>query len=170
MRMTRSLALDMAVQQRAMGRRIAQAREQLHLTQEAAADRAGVTLRAYQKWEAGGGIQYDNLTRLARALNTTIETLTGEAETRAPDPFGSAQLDRIERLLIAQEELLRQIKAAVAVLEGARLTGPAAESQPPSVRPEVPPVPGHGSPGTPPSETPTGDPDRPASGQRRESA
>jgi DNA-binding XRE family transcriptional regulator len=35
-----------------MGRRIAQLRESAHMTQEGAADKAGVTLRAYQKWEA----------------------------------------------------------------------------------------------------------------------
>jgi transcriptional regulator with XRE-family HTH domain len=90
----RSLAVEMALQQRATGRRIAQLRERAHLTQEAAADRAGVTLRAFQKWEAGGGIQYSNLQRLAEALRTTVEEITGEAET--PSPFKvSDQLDDV---------------------------------------------------------------------------
>ncbi len=75
----------MALQQRSTGRRIAELRERAHLTQEVAADRAGVTLRAYQKWEAGGGIQYANLEKLALALNVRVEQITGEAET--PSPF-----------------------------------------------------------------------------------
>jgi transcriptional regulator with XRE-family HTH domain len=90
----RSLAVEMALQQRATGRRIAQLRERAHLTQEAAADKAGVTLRAYQKWEAGGGIQFANLQRLAEALNTSVEQITGEVET--PSPFRvSEQLDGV---------------------------------------------------------------------------
>lgn len=69
----RNVALEMALQQRAIGRRIAQLRERAHLTQDAAADRVGVTLRAYQKWEAGGGIQYANLEKLAVLFGTSVE-------------------------------------------------------------------------------------------------
>lgn len=88
----RSLAVEMALQQRAMGRRIAQLRERAHFTQEVAADKAGVTLRAFQKWEAGGGIQYANLQKLAEALDVSVEQITGETET--PNPFRiSDQMD-----------------------------------------------------------------------------
>lgn len=141
----RSLAIEMALQQRSTGRRIAQLRERAHLTQEAAADKAGVTLRAYQKWEAGGGIQYANLQKLADALGTTVEQITGDAET--PNPFQlSDQINgvneefrrdvdeikqrltnieqqlagsdaAIESQLKTQVELLADIKAVVAVLK-----------------------------------------------------
>lgn len=91
-------------------------RERAHLTQEAAADKAGVTLRAYQKWEAGGGIQYANLQRLADALKTTVEQITGEVET--PSPFRvSEQLDDVTAVFHARvdhvEEQLEEIKGAV---------------------------------------------------------
>lgn len=94
MRIARNVALEMALQQRAMGRRIAQLRERAHLTQEAAADKAGVTLRAYQKWEAGGGIQYANLQKLADSLRATVEEITGSAETPSPFRIGE-QLDEV---------------------------------------------------------------------------
>ena len=81
----RNVALEMALQQRSVGRRIAQLRMERHLTQEAAADKAGVTLRAYQKWEAGGGIQYSNLQKLAEVFSVPVEQITGDVPT--PNPF-----------------------------------------------------------------------------------
>jgi transcriptional regulator with XRE-family HTH domain len=128
----------MALQQRAMGRRIAEFRERAHMTQEAAADKAGVTLRAYQKWEAGGGIQYANLIKLAEVLHVPVERLTGEES--APDPFQTAsQLDRIEAQLAdlhallvrhdararEMEELLQRIVAADAVRQAITAAGEA---------------------------------------------
>jgi len=87
------------------------------MTQEVAADKAGVTLRAYQKWEAGGGIQYANLQKLAEVFRVPVERITGEEDT--PDPFATAsQLDRIER---NQREILRLLHT---------LTGPPAGGRP----------------------------------------
>jgi transcriptional regulator with XRE-family HTH domain len=37
------------------------------------ADQVGVTLRAYQEWEAGGGIGWDNLVKLAEVFGVTEE-------------------------------------------------------------------------------------------------
>ena len=112
----RSLAVEMALQQRAMGRRIAELRERSRMTQEIAADKAGVTLRAYQKWEAGGGIQYANLAKLAEVFRVPVERITGEDAT--PDPFSTAgQLDRIETLLIRQHQLILALAGELGVTE-----------------------------------------------------
>lgn len=43
--------------------------------QRVIADRVGVTERAYQEWERGGGISWENLTELAKALGVTEEYL-----------------------------------------------------------------------------------------------
>lgn len=116
----RNVALEMALQQRAMGRRIAQLRERAHLTQEAAAERAGVTLRAYQKWEAGGGIQYANLQKLATALKATVEEITGEAETPSPFRVG----EQIDDMAAEFRRYVKELQAGIAensrLLEAAR--------------------------------------------------
>lgn len=67
--------------------------------QQAIADKVGVSLRAYQAWEAGGGISWENLEQLAKALGVTEEYLLyGEAGDRART---STQLQRIETKLDA---------------------------------------------------------------------
>lgn len=124
----RNVALEMALQQRAMGRRIAQLRERAHLTQEAAADRAGVTLRAYQKWEAGGGIQYANLQKLADALRTTVEEVTGDAETPSPFKVGDQMEDGFEEFRQYVRDIRRDIADLAATIQtitdAIGLTGP----------------------------------------------
>jgi transcriptional regulator with XRE-family HTH domain len=189
MRTARNVQIEMALQQRAMGRRIAEMRERRRLTQEAAADLAGVTLRAYQKWEAGGGIQYANLSRLAEVFHVPVDRITGEES--APDPFATAsQLDRIEqqvtelraeretlqeeigaqnRLLAEQSGLLKRIEELVRVLEGAQVTEPGA-AEPDVPLPEFPlPSERDAQEPTRPERT-TRDPDRRRSDRRRESA
>jgi hypothetical protein len=59
------------------------------------AERVGVTLRAYQAWEAGGGIGWENLIRLSKALGVSEEYLLyGDAgdERRA-----GTRLENVER-------------------------------------------------------------------------
>jgi transcriptional regulator with XRE-family HTH domain len=100
----------MALRNRAMGRRIAELRETRRLSQPAAADKVGVSLRAYQKWEAGGGIRYPNLERLADTFGARVEDITGQDST--PDPFRtSSQLDRLEDLAGSVYEQLEQVLA-----------------------------------------------------------
>lgn len=70
------------------------------------AERVGVTLRAYQAWEAGGGIGWENLIRLAKALDVSEEYLLyGDAgdERRA-----GTRLENVER---AQHRIEAKIDA-----------------------------------------------------------
>ncbi len=58
------------------------------------ADEVGVSLRAYQQWEAGGGIAWTNLKRLADIHGVSTEWLENGDERHEP---AQPQLDRIER-------------------------------------------------------------------------
>jgi hypothetical protein len=69
------------------------------------AHEVGVTLRAYQEWEAGGGIAWPNLRRLAEVHGVTTDWLeNGDGQPE----HAHAQLDRIERKL---DELLARLGA-----------------------------------------------------------
>jgi hypothetical protein len=60
------------------------------------ADEVGVTLRAYQEWEAGGGIAWPNLRKLAEVHRVSTNWL--EHGDEQPERAHS-QLDRIEQKL-----------------------------------------------------------------------
>lgn len=102
------------------GQRIKDLRESRHLTQEAIAERLGVTLRGYQAWEAGGGIKWDNVKRLA-----TFHKVNPDFVMNGPDETGEAsanatQLDRIEMkldLLTAQIDAFLSQSAAERVAQ-----------------------------------------------------
>lgn len=88
----------MALEQRAIGRRIAELREDRRLTQPAMAERVGVSLRGYQKWEAGvAAPNWRNLEQLAEALGVTADDLIGAGDNRH-EPV-AVTLDRIEAKL-----------------------------------------------------------------------
>jgi transcriptional regulator with XRE-family HTH domain len=70
------------------GDRIRSLRENLHLTQEAMADRVGLTLRGYQEWEAGGGIKWDNAKRLAKVAGVEPDWIMGGDRGETPDVLG----------------------------------------------------------------------------------
>src|SRR4051794_39121082 len=59
----------------ARGERIKQLREDRHLTQPAVAEAVGVTLRAYQAWEATGGIRWGNAKKLAAFFGIDVQEL-----------------------------------------------------------------------------------------------
>lgn len=68
--------------------------------QPVVADEVGVRLRTYQHWEAGDGIAWPNLQKLAEVFKVTENFLLyGEQEPQGPQ----TQLDRIEGML---EQLL----------------------------------------------------------------
>lgn len=68
-------------------------------TQQAIADRVGVTMRAYQAWEAGGGITWENIEALAKVFGVSEDYLLyGEVGDRLR---AGTQLERIEAKLDA---------------------------------------------------------------------
>src|SRR3954469_15518212 len=96
----RSVAIEMALEQRAIGRRIAELREDRRLTQPVVADRVGVSLRAYQKWEAGTSAPaWRNLEQLAEVFGVSADYLLGAVQEHRQD--AQDQLDRMEAELAA---------------------------------------------------------------------
>jgi transcriptional regulator with XRE-family HTH domain len=92
------------------GQRIKELRESRHLTQEATAEALGVTLRGYQEWEAGGGIKWDNVKKVARLYKVDAEFVMNGPKPETPDLLGAkaGQLDRVEMKL---DDALNRIAA-----------------------------------------------------------
>jgi hypothetical protein len=89
-------------QQKAVAARVKELRGLRPQPQMAA--EVGVSLRAYQEWEAGGGIKWSNLQRLAEVHGVTPNyILYGDEEPRGP----KTQLDRMEAML---EEILAAVR------------------------------------------------------------
>jgi transcriptional regulator with XRE-family HTH domain len=85
----------LATEQTKVGERLARLREAHALTQEAAAARAGVTLRAWQRWESGASEPYArNIARISEEFEIPLHELVGDGPS--PEP---SQLDRIEQKL-----------------------------------------------------------------------
>lgn len=86
------VALD-ELQRAQRAERIKQLREESPYTQEALSDKLGITVRAYQAWEEGGGIKWENLENLAEIHSVDIQWIhRGQERGPTPDPFASADL------------------------------------------------------------------------------
>lgn len=86
------------------------------------ADEVGVRLRTYQHWEAGDGIAWENLQKLASVFGVTENYLLYGHEA----PVGpESQLDRIEA---GVEEILRQLAAAAPAAKRGRPAQPLVET------------------------------------------
>jgi transcriptional regulator with XRE-family HTH domain len=91
----RSVLMEMALQDRAAGQRLAQARKQKRLTQEGAAQKIGVSVRTYSDWERGISLpRPSNLTEIERVLE--VDTRAVYFENPAQNGLPSERLDRIE--------------------------------------------------------------------------
>lgn len=99
-----------------LGRRIAHRRDELGLTQEEAAERARVTLRAFQRWEAGESRPYArNLKELAQAFELDTATLLGEQPRE--EPMEAEALALLQELADGQAALTARLDALLGRLE-----------------------------------------------------
>jgi transcriptional regulator with XRE-family HTH domain len=109
------VALD-SERKRQIGDRLKELREGSPYTQEAIADRLGITVRAYQKQEATGGVSYDNIEKLAELHGVEADwILKGDTET--PDLLGGSDeaiIQRIDDLAATVERLARSMAEFVA--------------------------------------------------------
>jgi transcriptional regulator with XRE-family HTH domain len=93
-------------------------REGRHITQDALADRLGVTLRAYQLWESGRGIDPDNAIRLAMVGQVSLdwlmqgETQNGSNHLNASEEPNHELVARLREI----EEVLRESEAGLDAL------------------------------------------------------
>lgn len=82
-------------------------RDRSPLTQEAVAERIDVSLRGYQKMEQTGGVSFSNLEKLADLFGVDVDYFFREGQD---EPVrDSDQLDRIEELLRANNDLMQQL-------------------------------------------------------------
>lgn len=102
--------------------------EKLHLTQEAMADKVGITLRGFQEWEAGGGIKWENAKKLAKIGGVTPDWIMSGDREETPDLLGASpsQMDRIESDLAATRVELGTLASQLEDLQ--RLTAQIAKS------------------------------------------
>lgn len=112
------------------GTRLQALRKQQGLSQEALADRLGVSRQAIGKWESGGALpSIDNLLELAAILETTVDYLLTGAEPPPPqepgDPlaYQTEQTVSVEALkdLLAQQEPKKHRRWPYVAMGGALL-------------------------------------------------
>lgn len=103
-----NLIAQMALRQTQVAETLSRLREEHGLTQEKAAEKAGVPVRQWQRWEGAETMPHPrNLDRLAAAFKITVSEILGQQpQGDTPDPFASVngdgkklqeQLDRIEK-------------------------------------------------------------------------
>lgn len=90
--------------------------------QQLVADRVGVTLRAYQAWEAGGGIGWENLRKLAKHYSVTEEFILYGSDDAPPTP---SQLERIEHGIARLERIEHKLDALLAHFGLSEVSDPA---------------------------------------------
>lgn len=114
-RSVRTLALQMAraddERARARGERIRELRG--GVPQPRIAEQVDVTLRAYQEWEAGGGIAWDNLERLAEVHSVSPEYIEyGVAGRPRPGTDIERLEGKLDHALALLDSLLRRLDSA----------------------------------------------------------
>lgn len=97
-----------------IGQRIKELREASPYPQPVIARAVGVSLRAYQKWEAGGGISYDNAERLANFHGVEVDWILKGNTTDAANLEGVSPADQPNIL----EQLLREVLSRLDELAG----------------------------------------------------
>lgn len=93
------------------------------MTQPAVADVIGVTTRAYQAYEAGGGIKLDNARKLAMFFGVEVIDVLGAAATET-------QLDRLEHALTATADAVARCEEMLHRLLGQNELWPMRLSEP----------------------------------------
>jgi transcriptional regulator with XRE-family HTH domain len=99
---------EMAVRQRQVAQRLGQLREQHELTQEQAAQKVGITVRQWQRWEDGTSMPHArNLKNVADAFKIKVTDFFDEAEIE--------KLDRVLAILEGDEGLVDVMHAVEGV-------------------------------------------------------
>jgi transcriptional regulator with XRE-family HTH domain len=93
---------EMALRQERVVSELVRLRERHGLSQEQAAQRAGVTGRQWQRWESGESMPYPrNLSAVADSFGISMTAFFDEEETEEPTGAYRDQLNRIEAKLDA---------------------------------------------------------------------
>ena len=115
-----SVLAELAIKKETVSRRLAELRDERDLSQEKAAALVGVTMRQWQRWEAGESVPYPrNLDAIAEHFGINVASFFEDDRPRVTDTNPQpSQLDRLEQKLDAQAELLRtMLEAIIPLLE-----------------------------------------------------
>lgn len=114
---------EMAVRQRQVAQRLSQLRDQHELTQEQAAQRVGITVRQWQRWEDGTSMPHArNLKLTADAFGIRVQDFFDEAEIERIKGGANGELrpydleGRIDTLEQKLDELLRNQEVMLRML------------------------------------------------------
>ncbi len=114
------MALDEAARA-ARAERIKRLREESRYTQPNIAEFVGVSLRAYQRWEEGGGIEWEHLEKLAELHDVDPQWIhRGREKGATPDPFASESAEAVEALREEIAALRSELRAGLAVVHEAQ--------------------------------------------------
>ena len=79
-----------------IGRRIAQKRKELGLSQEALGEKLGVSRQSIYKWESDGALpEIDKLIALSRLFGLSVGQLLGVEEAQLPAAEADTQIDDV---------------------------------------------------------------------------
>lgn len=113
-RSTHTLLLQMAKDAERLAEqaaRIKELRDERRLTQQPVADAVGVTLRAYQDWEAGrGGINGENVKALAEFFDVTADYIEYGVDKRERGDTPDLSLSRLAGIEATLGELADQVR------------------------------------------------------------
>jgi transcriptional regulator with XRE-family HTH domain len=101
------MARDLADEDEARAQRIKDLRKAKRLTQPELADKVGVSLRAAQEWEYGGGIDRSHEKALARALGVSVDVLLHGRPSENHNNSGTTPPSVEQRLEAMQREIER---------------------------------------------------------------
>jgi transcriptional regulator with XRE-family HTH domain len=95
----------MAALRKAVGRRVREAREKAHMTQEALAQNLRVETTTLSRYERGEiGISWEMLERVADALHVSVPSLVGDVAARAGLPRDEEEMLRAYRTLTPSQK------------------------------------------------------------------
>jgi transcriptional regulator with XRE-family HTH domain len=109
--------MNMAIRKERIAARLLELRERENLTQEQAAARVGVTMRQWQRWEAGESVPYSrNLDQIAERFEITVgEFFEPSGDGARLDVVSS--LDDLRRDVAAVAGLQAELAEAVAATQ-----------------------------------------------------
>ena len=98
-----------------IAKRVTERRTELNITREELAEKIGVSKSTMQRYESGAvqHIPFEKLEKIADALNTTVETLSGYEEEEKKAEY----LANIFTVLLQDEELLNTVLSLLRVKE-----------------------------------------------------
>lgn len=120
-----SVLAEMALRREKIAQRLGELRESNALTQEQAAAKVGVTLRQWQRWEAGESVPYPrNMDVVASKFGLSVSEFFDD------EPLGGTRTALLEARVEELEQTVTELRAGLAALAADSLTRTQARQAP----------------------------------------